>query len=102
AWRLLQGGFGLLALVVGMSIVALLPASSVLPAPWDALPNLPHPWIFASAWTGSVLALSVAVMRFRPDWIARGFTVAACACMMYVYLFFLPAVDIYRTQKPFA
>jgi 4-amino-4-deoxy-L-arabinose transferase-like glycosyltransferase len=101
AYRFFQGGFGLLAILVLLCPLALLPAS-ILPPPYSSLPPLPHAWIFMLAWSASVVALVCAVWQARAEPIARFFTVAACSFMMYFYLFFLPAQEEFRTQKPFA
>ena len=68
----------------------------------SSLPTLPHPWVFALAWAGSVVGIGFAIQKFSPERIARCCVVIACSFMLYLYLFLLPALETYRTQKPFA
>ncbi|MEO2091755.1 MAG: hypothetical protein ABGY75_20045, partial [Gemmataceae bacterium] len=100
ARRLRTAGYAVLAVVtVAAGLLALHPAD-VLPAPYDRLPPLPARWGFLAGWVGSVIAVSVAVVRpgVRP-WVAAG---VAFAAVGYVLLVALPATDQFRTRRAFA
>jgi 4-amino-4-deoxy-L-arabinose transferase-like glycosyltransferase len=102
AYRLLLAGYGVLALVVCLSGLALVPASWILPAPWSRLPGLPHPWVFVLVWVCCVGGLGIAWQRLCPQRIACGLSLVAYLFMGYLFLVALPELEAYRTQKPFA
>jgi 4-amino-4-deoxy-L-arabinose transferase-like glycosyltransferase len=105
AYRLLQAGVGLFALVVVLSGALLLNPAQYLPERWQTLPSLPHAWVFAGVWIVSLLGvidLVRGLARFRPARIAAVLTTITAAYMIYGYLLLLPSLEVYRTQKPFA
>ncbi len=99
---LLRAGFALLTMTIVLSVAALFPVTAWLPAPWDQLPALPSPACFLVAWLTSLAGVSIACMRFDVRRIGWAVAVAACSFMLYFYLGALPAIEIHRTQKPFA
>ncbi len=99
---LLRTGFFLLATAVGVSALALAPLHGFLPEPWDHLPGLPGPIAFAIAWLIAAACIILTFVRLEPGRIAWSFGINAAAFMMYLYVFALPAIEIHRTQKPFA
>jgi 4-amino-4-deoxy-L-arabinose transferase-like glycosyltransferase len=102
AYRLLLAGFFLTSLALFLSIAALLPASWLFCEPFASLPALPCPWAFAGMWLISILAIGYALMTLSPRRVRMSLGTVAASLMAYLYLFALPATEVYRTQKPFA
>src|SRR5207248_5503970 len=92
-------GLWLFAAAVLVSPVGLLPAE-LRPAALKHLPGLPAPSAFVAAWAVSVAALAFVAVRRRR--IAGALVATAFAFQGYLFIFALPAVDAYRTQRPFA
>jgi 4-amino-4-deoxy-L-arabinose transferase-like glycosyltransferase len=92
-------GVGLFSLGILFAPFALVPPSW-RPAPYDQLPELPAPAAFVAAWAVSVVALAFAAIRCRH--LAAALVVAAFAFEGYLFLFAIPAGEVYRTQRPFA
>jgi 4-amino-4-deoxy-L-arabinose transferase-like glycosyltransferase len=87
-------GFGLL-----IAPIVLMPPIH-RPAPLDQYPALPAPGALVATWSIAVAALAVGVMK--PRRIAGALVVIAFALQGYLFVFFLPAAEAYRTQRPFA
>jgi 4-amino-4-deoxy-L-arabinose transferase-like glycosyltransferase len=102
AYGLFLAGFFLVSLAMLLSIAALAPASWWLPEPWDSLAALPCPVAFILMWLISIAGVGYALMRLSRRRVATSFGVSAFSFMAFLYLFALPATEIYRTQKPFA
>jgi 4-amino-4-deoxy-L-arabinose transferase-like glycosyltransferase len=101
-YGLVLAGFFLASLAMLLSIAALAPASWWLGEPWDSLPALPCPFAFIIVWLISIAGVGYALMKLSPRRVATSFGVMAFSSMAYLYLGALPALEIYRTQKPFA
>ncbi|HZZ80212.1 MAG TPA: glycosyltransferase family 39 protein [Gemmataceae bacterium] len=98
---LARGALVVLTVGVAASAFALVPAASLLPEPWDRLPDLPCPGGFVVAWLVAIAGIGFTWLR--PDRrLAWAFGSAAGAFMLYLYLGALPALEMYRTQRPFA
>ena len=95
AQRLLTAGHGLIALAALLSIVLLLPATKLLPAPLNSLPGLPYPAVFLLMWS----VCAICLIRARKV-VSLG--AIAAAFMTYLFLFAAPGVERYRTRRPFA
>lgn len=102
SYVLLRTGFFLIALIVLASALALVPAAALLPDPWDRLPALPAPAAFVVLWLLCAASVGCALSKPELRRIAWCFSIIASSFMIYLYLFALPAVEAYRTQKPFA
>jgi 4-amino-4-deoxy-L-arabinose transferase-like glycosyltransferase len=92
-------GAWLFALGVLVAPLVLMP-SAMRPAPLGQLPALPGPGAFLVAWAISITAVGVAFVRMRH--IAAALVVAAFALQGYLFLYFVPAIEGHRTQRPFA
>jgi hypothetical protein len=79
-----------------------MPASWFLPSPWDRLPGLPCPWAFVGVWLMSIVGIGYAWLTRNPQRIAWSMAIIAASFMAYLYLVAMPAIEVYRTQKPFA
>jgi 4-amino-4-deoxy-L-arabinose transferase-like glycosyltransferase len=99
---LLRTGFFLLATALFVSGVALAPLQPFFPEPWNRLPELPCPVAFAIFWLVCAGSIGFTSAKLEPRRIALCSSVIAASAMAYWYVFALPAVEIYRTQKPFA
>jgi 4-amino-4-deoxy-L-arabinose transferase-like glycosyltransferase len=99
---LLRAGFVVLSAAVVLSVAVLFPVASLLPEPWDRLPEWPSPGCFQAAWLISLAGIAFAWVRLEMRQIAWAFAAVACSFMLYLYLGALPAVEAYRTQRPFA
>ncbi len=99
---LLRIGFVVLSATVVMSVAVLLPITSLLPEPWDRLPELPSLGGFLAAWLIALAGIGLAWARLEARRIALAFAAVAGSFMLYLYLGALPAIEAYRTQKPFA
>jgi 4-amino-4-deoxy-L-arabinose transferase-like glycosyltransferase len=102
AYAFLLVGFFLTGMTMLLSIAALLPAAWLFPEALSELPPLPCPLEFVAVWLISVVSIGYALMKLSPRRIAMSMGVIAFSFMAYLYLFALPATEIYRTQKPFA
>jgi 4-amino-4-deoxy-L-arabinose transferase-like glycosyltransferase len=92
-------GVWLFAVAIVIAPVILIPPA-LRPAPLDQWPEFPARGAFLVAWAISVTALGIAVVR--PHRIAVALVVAAFAFQGYLFVFFVPATEVYRTQRPFA
>lgn len=97
--RLRLLGIWLFACAVLIAPIVLIPPSLRFP-PLDQYPELPMQGAFIVAWAISVAAIGGAIVR--PRHIAAALVVAAFALQGYVFVFFMPAAEVYRTQRPFA
>ena len=99
--KLLLGGYGLFAVGVAAGGLLLLPAS-FRPRPFQAYPEIPRALGFAIIWLVALSIVVISLIRFRP--IRLGISMAAATYMLQLYAFVwaLPDLDVYRTQKPFA
>jgi len=80
----------------------LLLPSSMRPHEWQAYPEIPRAIVFTICWliaTGVAIAVLV---RARPVRLGIGMAAGTYALQLYAFVWALPDLDIYRTQKPFA
>jgi 4-amino-4-deoxy-L-arabinose transferase-like glycosyltransferase len=101
ARRLLNVGYAVVAFTALGSIVALLPASAILPSPYDMLPDLPDKFAFIVFWIGSVAAVIYTIRKFGTHRVAISMGAIAYLAMTYIYIFAMPAAEAYRGEKPF-
>ena len=102
ARRLMNFGYGLLAILTVGAIVAVLPPGWLLPGRLANLPSIPVPLIFVVAWIACVAGVIYAIRRYSPARIAVSVGIIAYLAMAYIYLFAMPAADAYRDEKPLA
>jgi len=102
ARRLMNFGYGLLAILTVGVIVAVLPPGWLLPGRLANLPSIPVPVIFVVAWIACVAGVIYAIRRYSPARIAVSVGIIAYLAMAYIYLFAMPAADAYRDEKPLA
>ena len=102
ARRLLYVGYGVIAVAVGLSMLAFFPPRFFLPQPYSFLPPAPAQPIFAIYWLGSIVAIGYALARMRPQRIFISSAVVAYLFMVYYFVFAMPAADAWRGEKPFA
>jgi 4-amino-4-deoxy-L-arabinose transferase-like glycosyltransferase len=102
AYALLLTGFFLTAAIVLLSGVVLAPLQTLLPEPLDQLPALPCPAAFLTLWLSCIGAVVFALCNLQPRRIGNCSCVIAAAAMFFLYVVALPAVEPFRTQKPFA
>lgn len=100
--RLLALGYGLIAVVVILSIVVLLPPHLLLRGSLAALPSAPDRALFAALWLASMAGLIYALRGYSPGRVAISTALAAYLAMIYVYVFAMPAAEAYRGEKSFA
>ncbi len=101
ARRLLVAGYGVVALATVASLVALVPASAILPGDLAKLPPLPDKFAFLVCWIVGVAAVVYAIRRFSAMRAAVSTAAIAYAVMTYIYIFAMPAAEAYRGEKPF-
>jgi 4-amino-4-deoxy-L-arabinose transferase-like glycosyltransferase len=99
---LLKIGYAIVAVAAVGAIVALLPAWTILPSPYDALPALPQRYAFIAMWLASVAGIIYALRRSSPMRVAVSMGAIAYLAMTYIYVFAMPAAEAYRGEKPFA
>jgi 4-amino-4-deoxy-L-arabinose transferase-like glycosyltransferase len=92
-------GVWLFAAAVLLAPVVLVPPSW-RPVLLDQLPELPAPGMFLGLWAVAAAALVFAAIR--PHRIPIALIVAAFALEGYLFVIFLPAIEVHRTQRPFA
>jgi hypothetical protein len=97
--RLRSVGIWLFAAAVILSTVVLAPPDW-RPAPLDQWPELPSRSAFLTTWSVSITALGIGVFRYCRMPVAL--IVAAFALQSYLFVFLLPAIEVNRTQRPFA
>jgi 4-amino-4-deoxy-L-arabinose transferase-like glycosyltransferase len=102
AWWLTRCGYWLVAIATMFAFMALLPPSWIMPRPFDELPMLPAPMLYAGIWIASVAGVIYAMRRITPARIAVSLGIIAYLSMVYIYLFAMPATEAYRDEKPFA
>ena len=100
-WLLLLG-YGGFVLVVVAGLALLIPPSAVLPGLMAKLPAAPDRLVFATMWTVVLATIVYTLRNFRIERMALSMSVAACAAMVYIYIFAMPAAEAYRGEKPFA
>ena len=101
ARRLLIIGYALVAFLALAGILLLIPASAILPSPYDALPDLPAKPAFIVFWIVSVAAIIYTIRRFSSYRVAISMGAIAYLVMAYIYMFAMPAAEAYRGEKPF-
>lgn len=99
---LLSLGFGIIALAIAVSIVAIVPPHLILRGPLATLPNAPDQMLYAILWLVSVAGVFYALRRYSPRRVAISTGIAAYLAMIYLYVFAMPAVDAFRGEKSFA
>ena len=101
ARRLLTAGYAIVAFAAVAVIALLIPASAILPSPYDALPELPAKFAFIVFWIVSVIAVIYTIRKFSPRRVAISMGAIAYLAMAYIYIFAMPAAEAYRGEKPF-
>ncbi|HUY26457.1 MAG TPA: glycosyltransferase family 39 protein [Candidatus Binataceae bacterium] len=101
ARRLLEIGYGLVAMGAVVGVVVMLPPSLILRGSMATLPEAPDRAIFAVGWIVSVAGVVYALRNYRPVRVAVSMGIIAYCVMTYIYLFAMPAADAYRGEKPF-
>ncbi len=101
-FSLLSSGYLLIGLVSLLSVAALLPVSSILPAPWDALPALPCRGMILVLWILCAVGVCLTMRRFDAGRMALSLSLIAGSFVGYLFLFALPGLEGYRTRKQFA
>jgi 4-amino-4-deoxy-L-arabinose transferase-like glycosyltransferase len=99
---MMKVGFGFVLLTLALSVVVLLPAHILLPAPYSFLPELPHPGIFAACWILSLSAAAYALIRYGGRQVLLAVGVLSYLLCSYLFIFALPVGDHWRGEKPFA
>ena len=97
--RLRLIGIWLFAAVVLIAPVVLVPPEW-RPAPLNQWPPLPSRGAFIAVWIISIAALGIGILRYRR--VTAALVVTAFAFQSYLVVFLLPAMEINRTQRPFA
>lgn len=101
ARRLLVIGYAIVAIAAVGSLVALIPASTILPGDLAKLPPLPDKFAFLVCWVVGIAGIAYAIRKFSPLRAAISTAAIAYAVMTYVYIFAMPAAEAYRGEKPF-
>ena len=101
ARRLRTAAYGLSAAVAAPAGLAAVVPPSALGGEWAGLPRLPAPALFVAGWAVVLVALGYVWVRFTPSRAAAAGVVVAAWGMGYVYLAALPALEPYRTARPF-
>jgi 4-amino-4-deoxy-L-arabinose transferase-like glycosyltransferase len=91
-----------LALGVLGAGVAMWPDLRFLPEPWNRLPPLPEPRWFVLTWLVSLAAVGIGFARLGTGRVAGPFAVIAVAGLAYLNLGAIPAIERYRSGRPFA
>jgi 4-amino-4-deoxy-L-arabinose transferase-like glycosyltransferase len=91
-----------LAAVIVAAGAGLWPDTRFLPEPWDRLPPLPEPRWYAMAWLVCLAAVGIGFGRLSTGRIAGPLAVIAGLGLAYLNFAAIPAVERYRTQRPFA
>lgn len=99
---LLAGGLAVVSSLVALVGLALLPRDWLPIGPWTPLPSIPAGAFLALAWLACLASVVYAWCDLRPGRVAVAIGVVAGLSMSYVYLAALPALEVYRTGKPFA
>jgi 4-amino-4-deoxy-L-arabinose transferase-like glycosyltransferase len=102
AYRLLVAGYGVIAIAVTLGISMMLPAAWILPGKLANLPPLPDKFAFIVLWILSVASVYYATRKFSPIRVAVSMGVIAYCLLAYIYIFAMPAAEIYRGEKQFA
>jgi len=102
ARRLLNFGYGILAVITGGALVAILPPKWLLPGNLAMLPSIPDPLSFVSAWIICVAGIIYAIRKFSPIRAGISMGIIAYLSMAYIFLYAMPAADAYRGEKPLA
>ena len=100
--RWMTAAWVVLAIVVVPAGAALWPDLRFLPEPWNRLPPLPEPRWYALAWLVSLAAVGIGFGRLSSGRIAGPLAVIAVAGLAYLNFAAIPAIERYRTQRPFA
>ena len=93
-------------IVLGLGVVgtgaAMWPDLRALPEPWNRLPPLPEPRWYVLTWLVSLAAVGVGFARLGTGRLAGPLAVIAIAGLAYLNLAAIPAIERYRTGRPFA
>jgi 4-amino-4-deoxy-L-arabinose transferase-like glycosyltransferase len=101
ARRLMGMGYAVVAGAAALSILILLPAS-LRPGQLATLPDAPEKAVFAVIWIIAMASIAYAVAQ-RPGFgIATSMYIIAYLSLLYIFVFALPAVDHYRSERAFA
>jgi hypothetical protein len=102
ARRLLALGYGLIVVMVIVSIAVLLPPHLLLRGSLATLPSAPDRALFATVWLASMAGVVCALRDYRPSRVAISTALTAYLAMGYVNIFAMPAAEAYRGEKTFA
>ncbi len=102
ARRLLALGYGLIVVMVVVSIAVLLPPHLLLRGSLASLPSAPDRALFAALWLASMAGVLYALRDYRPRRVAASTALTAYLAMGYVNIFAMPAAEAYRGEKTFA
>jgi 4-amino-4-deoxy-L-arabinose transferase-like glycosyltransferase len=91
-----------LTIVVLGAGAAMWPDLRWAPEPWNRLPPLPEPRWYVLTWLVSLAAIGIGCARLGTGRIAGPLAVIAIAGLAYLNLAALPAIERYRTGRPFA
>lgn len=100
AKRLLAVGYLAVAIIV-IAAAAMLMPPWMRPGPWRTYPKIPALASFAVLWAVSLAAICYGLARMEPRRIAVSVGIVAYLSMTYLYLFAMPAAEVYRGEKPF-
>ena len=100
--RWMLAAWVVLALGVVGAGVGLWPDLRALPEPWNRLPPLPEPRWYVVTWLVSLAAVGIGFARLGTGRIAGPLAVIAIAGLAYLNLAAIPAIERYRTGRPFA
>ena len=100
--RWMTAAWIVLAIIVVAAGAALWPDLRFLPEPWNQLPPLPEPRWYATAWLVCLAAVGIGFTRLRAGRVAGPLAVIAVVGLAYLNLAAIPAIERYRTGRPFA
>jgi len=99
--RLMRVGYAMIAMAAMIGLIALLPAS-MRPGGLRLMPPVPSRAILALFLAAMLASTGYALANLRARTIAFSSCVVAYLSMAYLFLFGLPSVELYRSEKPFA
>jgi 4-amino-4-deoxy-L-arabinose transferase-like glycosyltransferase len=101
ARRLMHAGYWVIASGAALSIVILLP-SSLRPGTLAMLPNAPEPLVFSAMWIVVMASIAYALAKRTVLAIAVSMGTIAYLSLLYTFVFAMPALEQYRSERSFA
>jgi 4-amino-4-deoxy-L-arabinose transferase-like glycosyltransferase len=101
ARRLINLGYFVLMAASVFAVIILLPPAA-RPSVLTAYPPTPAPFAFATFWILVMASIAITMRDFRPSKIAMSTAVIAYLMSFYMFVFAMPAVERYRSERPFA